>query len=56
MAKNTAVFGLYASRSQAESAVNLFQNAGYRPTDISMLAPENIGNKVSGDSKEQQGP
>lgn len=56
MAKNTAVFGLYASRSQAESAVNLFQNAGYRPTDISMLAPENIGNKDLAIQKNSKGP
>ncbi len=56
MAKNTAVFGLYPSRSQAESAVNLFQNAGYRPTDISMLAPENIGNKDLAIQKNSKSP
>jgi hypothetical protein len=56
MAKNTAVFGLYYSRSQADSAVTLFQNAGYRPTDISMLAPENIGNKDLAIEKNSKGP
>ena len=45
MAKNTAVFGLYPSRAAVESAVMAFQNAGYRPTDISLLLPQNIGNK-----------
>lgn len=56
MAKNTAVFGLYASRSDAQSAVMAFQNAGYRPTDISMLAAENIGNKDLAIEKNSKSP
>ena len=55
MAKNTAVFGLYSSRSKADSAVTMFQNAGYRATDISMLASENIGNKDLAIQKNSKG-
>ena len=45
MAKNTAVFGLYPSRAAVDAAVLAFHNAGYRATDLSLLMPENIGNK-----------
>jgi hypothetical protein len=42
---NTAVFGIYATRAQVEEAVEQLRNAGYRPTDISILLPENVGTK-----------
>ena len=42
---NTAVFGIYASRPQVEEAVEQLRNAGFRPTDISLLLPENLGTK-----------
>ena len=45
MSKNTAVFGIYPTRMTAEAAILSFQSAGYRPTDISVLMPENLGNK-----------
>jgi len=45
MSKNTAAFGIYPTRMAAEAAVRSFQRAGYRPTDVSVLMPENIGNK-----------
>ena len=38
--KNTAVFGLYKSRAQAESAVEALQQAGFRSDDISVLLPD----------------
>jgi len=56
MSKNTAVFGLYGSRDAVESAVMSFQNAGYRPTDISVLLPENIGNKDLSVQKSTKSP
>ena len=56
MAKNTAVFRLCPSRDAVESAVMAFQNAGYRPTDISLLLPENIGNKDLSMQKNTKGP
>src|ERR1700730_12194834 len=56
MAKNTAVFGLYPSRAAVESAVMAFQNAGYRPMDISLLLPQNIGNKDLAIEKNTKSP
>jgi hypothetical protein len=56
MAKNTVVFGLYPTRSAVEAAVTAFQNAGYRPTDISLLLPENIGNKDLSVQKNTKSP
>jgi hypothetical protein len=44
-AKNKAVFGIYSSQSDAESAVNGLKVAGFRNTDVSMLFPENEGTK-----------
>jgi len=58
MAKHTAVFGLYSSRAAVDAAVVGFHNAGYRATDISLLMPENIGNKdllVEKNSKAPEG-
>src|SRR6476469_7722634 len=37
--KNTAAFGLYKSRAQAESAVDTLLKAGFRSDDISVLLP-----------------
>jgi len=45
MAKNTAVFGIYRTREQAERAVDALTQAGFRTEDISVLLPENIGTK-----------
>jgi Heat induced stress protein YflT domain len=38
--KNTAVFGIYRSRSQAERAVETLEQAGFRSDDISVLLPD----------------
>jgi len=38
--KNTAVFGIFESRSQAERAIDSLVSAGFRSDDISVLAPE----------------
>ena len=45
MAKNTAAFGIYSSRTNAENALDLLNAAGYRNTDISVLFAENQGTK-----------
>jgi hypothetical protein len=42
---NTAVFGIYPSFELAESAVSALKAEGFRPTDISVLLPENVGSK-----------
>lgn len=43
--KNTAVFGIYSDRAQAEEAVRQLMGTGFRAEDISALMPENMGSK-----------
>jgi hypothetical protein len=43
--KNTAVFGIYATRIGAEEAVDALRRAHFRNTDISVLFPDNVGTK-----------
>jgi len=45
MAKNTAVFGIYRDRHQAEMAVDALRRAGFRNSDVSALLPDNVGTK-----------
>ncbi|MBI1353024.1 MAG: DUF3341 domain-containing protein [Acidobacteria bacterium] len=55
---NTAVFGIYSTRAGVEEAVERFRLAGFRAADISVLLPENVGNKdigVEGASKAPEG-
>jgi hypothetical protein len=56
MAKNTAVFGIYTSRSALDSALMRFKDAGFRPADISVLVPENLGNKELAHEKGTKAP
>jgi hypothetical protein len=53
---NTAVFGVYASRRQVESAVDELKMAGFRNTDISVLFSENVGTKDFAVAKETKAP
>ncbi len=43
--KNTAVFGIYQTRSGVERAVDALKTAGFLNTDISVLFPESAGTK-----------
>ena len=43
--KNTAVFGIYASRAAVEEAVDQLRAAGFRGTDVSVLFSDNQGTK-----------
>src|ERR1700731_703045 len=54
--KNTAVFGIYSSYSQVESAVDALRAAGFRNTDISVLFPENVGSKDFAHQKGTKAP
>jgi Protein of unknown function (DUF3341) len=38
-----SVFGIYTSREGVEAAVQELRDAGFRGSDISILAPENLG-------------
>ena len=56
MSKNTAVFGIYSSRSSTQNAVDALKVAGYRNTDISLLLPENAGTKDLAAEKSTKAP
>jgi len=56
MAKNTAVYGIYPSELNAESAVDRLRSAGFRNTDISILYPENAGSKDLAHEKNTKAP
>ncbi|MEO8097407.1 MAG: DUF3341 domain-containing protein [Acidobacteriota bacterium] len=56
MGKNTSVFGILRTRDQVEQTVDGFRAAGFRAEDISVLLPENIGNKEMGTEKATKGP
>ena len=49
--KNTAVFGIYPTQVSADAAVDTLREKGFRPTDISILFPENSGSKEFGHEK-----
>jgi hypothetical protein len=43
--KNTSVFGILATRTAVEEAVDALRVAAFRNTDISVLFPDNVGTK-----------
>ena len=45
--KNTAVFGIYPRDADIELGVKALKDAGFRYTDISVLYPENQGDRAS---------
>jgi ActD protein len=54
--KNTAVFGIYSTRTSVENAVDALKVSGYRNTDISVLFPENVGTKDFASEKHTKAP
>ena len=54
--KNTSAFGIYADREHVEGAVDVLRNSGFRNTDISVLLPENVGNKDFGIERQTKAP
>jgi len=56
MSKNTAVFGIYQTRAQAEDAVNTFVQNRFRPEDISVLMADNVGTKDFAHEKHTKAP
>ncbi len=56
MAKNIAVYGIYANRDMVERAVEQLKLAGFRSEDISILFPEGGGTKEFAVEKETKAP
>jgi len=54
--KNTAAFGLFRDRIQVDRAVDSLQAAGFRPEDISVLFPDNVGSKEFAHEKHTKAP
>ncbi|HWG57729.1 MAG TPA: hypothetical protein VN661_01635 [Candidatus Acidoferrales bacterium] len=54
--RNTAVFGIYPAYDAVENAISALQAAGFRNTDISILLPENAGNKDFAHEKNTKAP
>jgi len=54
--KNTAVFGIFKSRMQAEDCVDRLLQAGYRNDDISILAPNQATTKEFAAEKNTKAP
>jgi hypothetical protein len=54
--KNTAAFGIYPNRSALECGITALRDAGYRAEDISVLYPENLGNKDFAHEKDTKAP
>ena len=54
--KNTAVFGIYTNRTMLEDAITRLEAEGFRNTDISVLFPENVGNKDLKTEKNTKAP
>jgi hypothetical protein len=53
---NTAVFGIYHNRDEAEGAVDRLKLGGFRNTDISVLFPTNVGTKDFAHEKNTKAP
>jgi len=56
MAKNTVVYGIYRTRSQAEGGVDDLLASGFRNEDISVLLQDNTGTKDFAHEKHTKAP
>ncbi|MEI9970600.1 MAG: DUF3341 domain-containing protein [Ignavibacteriota bacterium] len=54
--KNTAVFGIYRTRLEAEGGVDALMKSGFRGEDISALLPQNEGTKDFAHEKQTKAP
>src|ERR1700759_2931198 len=54
--KNTAVYGIYATRSGAENGVDALTANGFRAEDISVLLQDNVGTKDFAHEKHTKAP
>jgi hypothetical protein len=51
-----SVYGIYSNREHAEEAVEAIRAEGFRPEDVSVLLPENVGSKDIGYEKHTKAP
>jgi len=53
---HTSVYGIYATRQDAETAIDSMRGSGFRAEDISVLFPDNEGTKDIGHEKHTKAP
>ncbi len=56
MSKNISVYGIFSTRSSLERAIENLRTAGFRYEDVSVLLPENAGNKDLVAAKSSKSP
>jgi hypothetical protein len=56
MSSNTAVFGIFKTRTQAESAITRLMSDGFRNNDISVLFPESGSTKEFAHERHTKAP
>src|ERR1700691_4669644 len=54
--KKKAVFGIYSTRTQVETAADLLSRSGFPVTDLSVLLPESLGARDMGTEKATKAP
>jgi hypothetical protein len=54
--KNTAVYGIYRTRADAENGVDQLIAAGFRTEDVSVLMQDNVGTKDFAHEKHTKAP
>lgn len=54
--KNTAVYGIYRTRTDAETGVDRLIAAGFRAEDVSVLLQDNVGTKDFAHEKHTKAP
>src|ERR1700686_2940401 len=54
--KNTVVFGIYPNESEIVEGIEHLTRLGFRPADLSIMLPENLGSKDIGHEKHTKAP
>ena len=56
MSKNTSVYGILPTQAQLTNCLENLRLGGFRPEDVSLLMPENLGNKDLGHERNSKAP
>jgi Protein of unknown function (DUF3341) len=56
MSKNISVYGIFRTQDEVEYAIDVLRDSGFRAADISVLMPENVGNKDLATEKATKAP
>lgn len=56
MSKNISVYAIFKNRFEAEEALQQLRRNGFRPEDVSILLPDNVGTKDIGVTNSTKAP